>query len=154
MSELSLDEETIVVNTNKSVVINEPDIDKPKKCTIAKKCTTTKKCSKDYPEDITCVKSKDGSQVLCQYNRPPWPTIIIAGIGAGLLMYTAVGQGIPQDRRIFGIVMILLWTLLWALLAWVLWRECHVAGAWWLLIIGVAILVLFFVIVIALNLGG
>ena len=84
----------------------------------------------------------------------PWPTILMACVGAGLLMYTAIGQNIPSDRRIFGIVMILLWTLLWAVLLWVLWKDGHLASAWWMLVLGIGIIVLFFVIVIALNLGS
>jgi hypothetical protein len=115
--------------------IQTQDLSEPSKKSCPQKCQTP--CSVKAPNE-----------------RPPWPTIIISAIGAGLLMYTAVGQNIPQDRRIFGIVMIILWTLLWALILWVLWREYHIAAAWWLLVIGVAIIVIFFVIVIALNLGG
>ncbi len=83
----------------------------------------------------------------------PWPTIIIAMVGIGLLIYTSVGFGIPTDRRIFGIVMIILWTLLWCILLWILWKEGNWPAAWWMAVIGVAVLVLFFVVVIALNLG-
>lgn len=106
--------------------------------------------------DSTCPDTDCGSTVSTKNKRPagqPWPTIIISLVGAGLLMYTAIGPNIPSDRRIFGVVMILLWTLLWAVLLWVLWSAGHEIASWWLLIVGIGVIVLFFVIVIALNLG-
>ena len=89
----------------------------------------------------------------CKVNSPPWPTILISIIGAVLLIVTAVVPNIDSNRRIFGIIFIFLWSLVWALILWVLWKECHRSTSWWLLLIPVAILAIFFILIIALHLG-
>lgn len=84
----------------------------------------------------------------------PWPMIIISILGIALLIYTAVAPDIDSSRRSFGVVLIILWTLLWALLLWVLWKENQRAAAWWLLLISSVSILLFFILIIVMNLGA
>lgn len=90
----------------------------------------------------------------CNIHAPPWPTIIISVLGAIIVVYTAVAPNVNTDRRIFGIIMMTLWTIVWALILWVLWKECHRAVTWWLLLIPVAIMALFFIVIILMNIGA
>ncbi|CAH6420581.1 Hypothetical protein HVR_LOCUS1228 [uncultured virus] len=90
----------------------------------------------------------------CEIHAPPWPSIIIGILGAVVVIYTAVAPGVATDRRVFGIVIMALWTIVWALILWVLWKECHRAESWWLLLIPVIIMAIFFVLIIILNVGA
>lgn len=90
----------------------------------------------------------------CDIHAPPWPTIIVSVLGAIVVVYTAVAPNVNTDRRIFGIVMMTLWTIVWALILWVLWKECHRAATWWLLIVPVAIMALFFILIILMDIGA
>jgi hypothetical protein len=83
----------------------------------------------------------------------PWPTIIIAIVGVGLVIYTGVAPDIEPNLRVFGLVLMLLWTILWAILLWVLWHECHQVVAWWLLILPIAVMLIFFILIIILKFG-
>lgn len=95
---------------------------------------------------------------ICQIYEPtdvnPWPTIIISVLGAIVIIYTAVAPNVDENRRVFGVVFLLLWTLIWAILLWVLWRECHRSASWWLLLIPVIAMALFFVLIIVMNVGS
>ena len=95
---------------------------------------------------------------ICQIYDPidvsPWPTIIISVLGAIVIIYTAVAPNVDENRRIFGVVFILLWTLIWAILLWVLWREYHRSASWWLLLVPVIAMALFFVLIIVMNVGS
>lgn len=95
---------------------------------------------------------------ICQIYEPkdvnPWPTIIMSVLGAIVIIYTAVAPNVDENRRIFGVVFLLLWTLIWAILLWVLWRECHRSASWWLLLIPVIAMALFFVLIIVMNVGS
>lgn len=84
----------------------------------------------------------------------PWPTIIISVIGAIIVIYIAVAPNVDENRRIFGIVLMTLWTIAWALILWVLWKEGHRASSWWLLLIPVIAMALFFIVIIILNIGS
>lgn len=90
----------------------------------------------------------------CRFYTPPWPSIIVSVVGAAIVIYAAVAPNIDDNRRIFGVVLITLWTIAWALILWVLWRECHHATSWWMLFIPIIAMVLFFVVVIVLNIGS
>lgn len=90
----------------------------------------------------------------CNRREAPWPTIIISVVGAVFVIYSAVAPNISSDRRIFGSIMLALWTIVWALILWVLWRECHRAAAWWLILVPLAVMILFFVLIIILNIGA
>ena len=97
---------------------------------------------------------KHGAGGSCHIHEAPWPTIIISVIGAIIIVYTAVAPNVNNDRRIFGIVLMTLWTIVWALILWVLWKECHRAATWWLLIVPVTIMALFFILIIIMNIGA
>jgi len=99
-------------------------------------------------------KSKIIIEPECHINQPPWPTIIISVLGAIIIIYTAIAPNVNNDRRVFGFVLIMLWTIVWALILWVLWKECHKASSWWILLIPVSIMILFFVVIIILNIGS
>lgn len=98
--------------------------------------------------------SSKGTLPKCNVHDPPWPTIIISVIGAILLMYTAVAPNLDINRRLFGVMLILLWCAMWALILWVLWKECHRPTTWWLLFIPVILVLIFFVLVIIVNAGS
>lgn len=105
-------------------------------------------------EETVPVEQKILVLPTCQLYEPPWPTIIISILGAIVIIYTAVAPNVDENRRIFGVVFLLLWTLIWAILLWVLWRECHRSSSWWLLLIPVITMALFFVLIIIMNVGS
>lgn len=90
----------------------------------------------------------------CNLSATPWPVIIISMVGAIFTVYTAVAPNIDSNRRVFGVVLLILWTVIWALLLWVLWRECRQSTSWWLLLIPLTAMILFLVLIIILNLGA
>ena len=91
---------------------------------------------------------------VCTVYEAPWPTIIISMLGAVVIIYAAVAPRVDHNRRLFGVVLMLLWTLIWAIILWVLWRECHHSAAWWLLLIPVIIMAIFFILIIIMNIGS
>src|SRR5437870_128064 len=88
---------------------------------------------------------------VCQRYTPPWPSIIISVLGAIVIIYTAIAPNVDENRRLFGVILMTLWTILWAVLLWVLWNECHYSASWWLLLIPVIAMALFFILIIILN---
>lgn len=108
------------------------------------------------PEPANAIEAMPDSESLVQSkkcNEAPWPTVIVALVGVGLVIYTGVAPDIDSNVRIFGLVLLLLWTILWGILLWVLWHECHQTVAWWLLILPIAVMLIFFVLIIILKLG-
>jgi hypothetical protein len=87
-------------------------------------------------------------------NPHPWQSIIILIMGGIIAVYSAVAPGVDNNRRLFGVVLTLLWTAVWALILWVLWKEKQYTAAWWLLLVPTSLLLLFFVVIILLNIGG
>lgn len=85
--------------------------------------------------------------------KVPWPSIIMLILGLFIVVYTAIAPGVNNDRRVFGVILILLWTFLWALILFSLWNESLEAETWWLLIIPVSIMAIFFIIIIILDVG-
>lgn len=81
----------------------------------------------------------------------PWPSIIIAILGVVIVIYVAVSSGVDTSRRIFGVVLMILWTAIWALLLWVLWRECRQQTAWWMLLIPTITMIIFVALIIIMN---
>lgn len=80
----------------------------------------------------------------------PWPVIIVAIIGIIIILYIAIGPYISNSKRIFGVTLLILWTLIWCLLLWVLWSEGYYSMSWWLMLIPIFTMVIFFAIVIIL----
>jgi len=91
---------------------------------------------------------------MYDYGALSWPSIIIIIIGIVLVIYAAVDPSIDNNRRVLGIILIVLWTALWALLLWVLWRNGRRVTAWWLLLIPSISIIVFFVLVLTMNLGA
>jgi hypothetical protein len=109
-------------------------------------------------EDIAATPSaqitKSFTGDVCNVSGVPWQMIISILIGVGLILYTALLATIAPARRNFSVLMLILWTLLWAILLWVLWGHCENATAWWLLIFSTLVTLTFFILIVALNLGG
>ena len=87
---------------------------------------------------------------ICKLD-PPWAAIIMLIFGGILLIYTAMGGNINANVKIFGIIMILLWSLLWTFLLYLLWKDNLITSTWWMLVIGVSVLTFFFVLIVILN---
>lgn len=85
-------------------------------------------------------------------NHTPWPSIIVILVGILLVLYTAIGSKINTYRKLFGIVMLLIWTIVWAFILFMLWKDCHHAASWWLLFIPISGMTIFFVLIILMNL--
>lgn len=90
----------------------------------------------------------------CHPKGAPWQLIIIAMVGSGMLLYTILMAKISESRRQFSLGVIILWTLLWVVIFWSLWRRCYTTVIWWLLLFSLSIITLFFVIIVALDLGS
>jgi hypothetical protein len=83
----------------------------------------------------------------------PWPTIIMILVGAALAIYAIIDGNISKTRRMFGFLMILLWAALWGIILQVLWNSGDQWMAWGMLIFSGTIIVLFFVLILVLNIG-
>ncbi len=106
-------------------------------------CPGTKNAIPTCKDQKTSYKPKESGA--------PWQMIILAIVGSVFLIYTAVAPNINSNRRIFGIIMILLWTILFSIILWILWRDGLNNVAWLLSIVPISLLVLFFVMIIVLN---
>jgi len=109
--------------------------------------------TKDFLEcDEECNDETDNSPFLKK--RPqPWPLIIAAIVGGIVIIYSAAAPNISNNLRIFSIVLILIWTIKWVLILWVLWKENHIALSWYMLLFPIVMDILFLVLVIILKLG-
>lgn len=90
----------------------------------------------------------------CNKAAVPWPVIIVSIVGGVMVIYTAVAPGVSTNRRAFGAILLGLWTIAWALILWVIWRECHHPATWWLLLVPITLMVIFFVLIVVLDLGN
>jgi hypothetical protein len=86
----------------------------------------------------------------CKLN-PPWASIIMSIFGSILLLCTALGVGIDTNVKIFGILMILLWTLTWSIILYLLWKDNFINSTWWMLVIGTSVLTLFYCLIVVFN---
>lgn len=99
-------------------------------------------CVKDI-EQISCVKE-------CKDNRnnPPWPVIIMAIVGFALVIYTCIGPNMNNHLIVFGALFIFLWTLMWCIILWVMWKARQYTETWGLLILPLVLVFLFFMIIL------
>lgn len=81
----------------------------------------------------------------------PWPSIIVSILGIIIIIYLSVGPSIETSRRVFGVLLMVLWTAIWALLLWVLWRECRHQTAWWMLLIPIIAMILLLMLVVVIS---
>lgn len=89
-------------------------------------------------------------------NYMSWPALIILILGFIIVVYIAVGPNIAHDRRLFGIILISLWTILWFIILWIVWSEyksANKAKAWWLLFIPIITILMFFILIILMDFG-
>ena len=98
-----------------------------------------------YNKSDLIEKDKD-----CQLN-PPWAMIIMMITGGILLVYTTLGENIDSNVKIFGILMIVLWTLMWSFILYLLWKDNYITSTWWMLVLGISALIFFFILIIILN---
>lgn len=116
-----------------------------------KRFKRTQKCNNYEEEYSNC----DGKMIYVENScLAPWPSIIIGILGGIIVVYTTVAPGISGDRRVFGAVIMVLWTAVWALILWVLWKEGNKAVTWWLLLIPIIVMVTFFILIIVLDIGS
>jgi len=87
-------------------------------------------------------------------NSIPWPSILIIIIGFSLCIYTGIAPTINSDRRIFGVIIIFLWSILFSLICYVFWENRLYSTSWLISLIPLFILSLFFILIILLNLGS
>lgn len=106
------------------------------------------------PVTVNVQQQEETTKVVYKKVPIPWPPILMAIMGVIIVVFTAVAPGIPNDRRLFGVIILTLWTIVWALILWVLWREGRYGATWWLLLIPSAIMILFFVVIIILKVGA
>jgi hypothetical protein len=85
-------------------------------------------------------------------NTAPWPAIILAIIGIAAAVYSGFAPNISSNRRIFAAVTLAVWTLVWCILLWIIWKYNYVDAAWYLLLLSVIFLAAFFIVIVALNL--
>ena len=105
------------------------------------------------PETVEIETIQTIEPVSISYNSVPWAMIILLILGAIIVMYTAIAPNITSERRIFGIVITILWVAIWTVILWVLWRNNSYESTWWALLIPITMLLLFFILIILLNLG-
>jgi hypothetical protein len=115
--------------------------------------TPEKLLSKDFLEcDKDCNDETDNDPYFKK--RPqPWPLIITAIVGGIVIIYSSIAPNISNNLRIFSIILILLWTIKWCLILWVLWKENHIALSWWMLLFPIVMDILFLVLILILKLG-
>jgi hypothetical protein len=80
-----------------------------------------------------------------------WPTLIVCGVGFVVVIYIAINPYIDFQRKFFGTILITLWTIVWGLILWRLWVESYEARCWWLLLIPVTLIILYFILIVILN---
>lgn len=104
-----------------------------------------------YETDITYTKSSSKEGV--NSTNSLLPSIVLAVIAAIMVVYTAVAPNVFDDRRMLGIILLSLWSAMWALILWVIAKDTDVYYVWWILIIPVTSMLLFFILIIVMNIG-
>ena len=84
-------------------------------------------------------------------DRLPWPSIIILLLGAFVVIYSAAIPNIQTNQRLFGILVAIIWSVIWAVLLWVLWKDNLRRMSWFLLLLSTTLLFIFFIVIIVLN---
>lgn len=100
--------------------------------------------------DVDVVEIKRTSVVP----KVSWQAILVLVLGAIIVIYSAVAPGVQDTRRVFSAVMMALWAALWALVLWLLWRDGKGTVAWLLTLVPVALMIVFFVFVILMNIDS
>lgn len=80
-----------------------------------------------------------------------WASIIVCVTGFIIVLYIAINPYIDFQRKFFGTILLTLWTILWGLILWRLWEDGYEAQCWWLLVVPITLIVLYFILIILLN---
>jgi hypothetical protein len=78
----------------------------------------------------------------------PWPSVIITVLGIIVVIYTLFAPNITTYTRIYIAITLVIWTIVFALILWWLYRWNFYAAAWWVLLISVVVAAVFFVVLI------
>lgn len=81
----------------------------------------------------------------------PWPTIILLLVGGSLTMIAAGDPNLDNSKRIFTMILIIFWVIIWSIILMILWRENHRIESWWWLLIPITVIVLCFVLLVVIN---
>jgi hypothetical protein len=92
--------------------------------------------------------------IRCSTYSAPWPAILVAIIGLGIMLYTIFATNVTPSRNIFGGTLIFLWTLVWFIILWVLWKQCYTVVTWWICLIPISLTILFAILLITFNFGA
>lgn len=99
---------------------------------------------KELKDDKVAKVSKD-------HKNTPWPPIIVIIFGIILIIYSLLGIETKENIRIFGAILIVLWTALTAIISWNLWIYNDKIGSWWFTVIALAVFLIFFIFVLFMD---
>lgn len=153
-----INEVDTITTPDGAIIMTQPTKGQSRRLT----CPTRQRISDESVESYIMADEKvkfsnaiqDVEEEMCNRNVVPWPIIIVAILGVGIVIYTGAAQNVIEGRRIFGVVLILLWTIMWCLILWGLWKYCYYRIMWWVSLVPVIMMVLFFILVIVLNIGS
>ena len=74
-------------------------------------------------------------------SQVPWPAIIMALIAIVALVFVGLIPRLSMTYRIIAIIMVLVWSILWIIVLWALWRYGQRTLAWILLLLPIISLV-------------
>lgn len=101
---------------------------------------------REAPPDISNMKKiKEPFPKVC------WQSIIVFILGAVIIIYAAAAPNVEETKRVFSIVMMLLWSILWGLVLWIFWRDGKLLTSWLVMIVPIVLMILFFVLAVILN---
>lgn len=90
------------------------------------------------------------TDVECENTQWPLPSIIIIIIGLAAIIYISVVSMMP-GRKIFSLILVSLWVLIWAIIIYITWINCMITVSWLLLMIPIIFILIFVILVIWLN---
>jgi len=94
---------------------------------------------------------EDHSKVVDKPPKVCWQSIIVLVFAAIIVIYAAVAPNVEDTKRVFSIIMMILWATLWAIVLWVIWKDGKSLSSWLMLIVPIALMIVFFVLVVILN---
>jgi hypothetical protein len=104
--------------------------------------------------DTTSDEITTSSTIVKSKPRICWQALAILVFGAFIVIYAAVAPGVQTNRRVFSIVMMLLWAILWALILWITWKDSSNLVVWLLFLIPLSLMIVFFILVIVMNIDS
>lgn len=71
----------------------------------------------------------------------PWPAVIMAIVGILALVFVGLLPRLSLTYRIIAIVLTLIWSIIWIIVLWILWRYSQRTVAWILLLLPILSLI-------------